>query len=62
MSLISLVVVLIIVGFLLYAVNAWLPMDKKVKQILNVVVIVVLVLWIITALFPEVREWQLMLE
>jgi hypothetical protein len=47
MSLISLVVVLIVVGVLLWLVNAYLPMDAKIKSILNVVVVIAVVLWLL---------------
>ena len=46
MSLISLLVVLVIVGAALYLVNAIIPMDAKIKTILNVVVVVVVLLWL----------------
>lgn len=47
MPLISLVVVLIVVGVLLWAVNAYIPMDQKIKTILNVVVVIAVVLWLL---------------
>jgi hypothetical protein len=47
MSLISLVVVLIVVGVLLWAVNAYIPMDPKIKNILNIVVVIAVVLWLL---------------
>ncbi len=47
MSLISLVIVLIVVGVLLWLVNTMIPMDGKVKQILNAVVIIAVVLWVL---------------
>ena len=49
MSLISLLVTLIVVGVLLWLVNAYIPMDGKIKQILNIVVVVVVVLWLLSA-------------
>jgi hypothetical protein len=49
MSLISLVVVLIVVGVLLWLVNSQIPMDPKIKSILNVVVVIVVVLWLLQA-------------
>jgi hypothetical protein len=50
MSLISLVVTLIVVGILLWLVNSYIPMDGKIKNILNIVVVVFVVLWLIGAL------------
>jgi hypothetical protein len=50
--LISLVVVLIIVGVLLYAVTL-IPMDARIKQLINVVVIVAVVLWLLVRFLPH---------
>lgn len=47
MSLIALVVVLIVVGVLLWLVNAYIPMDAMIKRILNIVVIIAVVLWLL---------------
>ncbi|MBL8782449.1 MAG: hypothetical protein JNL06_16050 [Alphaproteobacteria bacterium] len=47
MPLIQLVIVLIVVGVLLWAVNAFIPMDGKIKQILNVVVVIAVILWLL---------------
>jgi hypothetical protein len=49
MSLISLVVTLIVVGVLLWLVNTYLPMDGKIKKILNIVVVVCVVVWLLFA-------------
>ena len=52
MSLLSVVVVLIVIGVLLYAVNAFIPMEARMKQILNAVVIIATVLWILSLFLP----------
>jgi hypothetical protein len=49
MSLINLVVVLIVVGVLLWAANTYIPMDQKIKTIMNVVVVIAVVLWLLSA-------------
>ena len=49
MSLISLVVTLVVVGVILWLINAYIPMDGKIKQILNIVVVIVVVLWLLSA-------------
>ncbi len=49
MSLIGLVVVLIIVGMVLWLINTYIPMDHKIKSILNVVVVIVVVVWLLQA-------------
>lgn len=48
MSLINLVVTLIVVGVLLWLVNTYLPMDRKIKSILNIVVVIAVILWILS--------------
>jgi hypothetical protein len=47
MSLVGLIVVLVIVGVVLWAINQFIPMDTKVKAIMNVVVVIVLLLWLL---------------
>lgn len=47
MSLISLIVVLVIVGVVLWLINTYLPMDQKIKTILNIVIVIVVVLWLL---------------
>ncbi|MDG3041742.1 Thivi_2564 family membrane protein [Roseicyclus marinus] len=49
MPLINLVVTLIVVGVLLWLVNTYIPMDGKIKSILNVVIVIAVVLWLLTA-------------
>lgn len=50
MSLITLIIVLVVVGFLLWAITTFVPMDPKVKLLLQVVVVIVLLLWVLRAL------------
>ncbi len=47
MPLVNIVVILIVVGVLLWLVNNYIPMDGKIKSILNVVVVVVVVIWLL---------------
>ena len=47
-ALVSVVVSLIIVGLLLWLVNNFLPMDGRIKQILNILVIIAVVLWLLS--------------
>ena len=49
MSLISLVLTLIVVGVLLWLVNTYIPMDAKIKKILNIVVVICVVVWLLYA-------------
>ena len=47
MSLIGLVLTLVVVGVLLWLLNNYVPMDGKIKSIINVVVVIVVVVWIL---------------
>jgi hypothetical protein len=49
MSLISLAVTLIVIGVLLWLVNTYIPMEGKVRKILNVVVVICVVVWLLFA-------------
>ena len=49
MSLLSLIVTLIVIGVLLWLVNTYIPMDGKIKNILNVVVVICVVIWLLYA-------------
>jgi len=49
MSMINLLITLVVVGVLLWLVNAYIPMDGKIKSILNIVVVIAVVLWLLQA-------------
>ncbi|WPL18156.1 hypothetical protein Thiowin_03215 [Thiorhodovibrio winogradskyi] len=48
MPLITLIITLAVVGLILWAVNTYLPMDGKIKQIMNIVVVIVVILWLLS--------------
>ena len=48
MSLIG-VVLTLVVGVLLWLLNNYVPMDAKIKRILNVVVVIVVIIWLLQA-------------
>ena len=47
MSLITIVIVLIVAGVILWLINSYIPMDHKIKRILNIVVVIVVVIWLL---------------
>lgn len=55
MDLISLIIVLIIIGAVLYVVNYAIPMDQKVKTVMNVIVIVAVCIWVLKSLAGSVN-------
>jgi hypothetical protein len=48
MSLLSLLIILIVVGVVLWLINTYIPMDGKIKKILNAVVVVFVILWLLS--------------
>lgn len=48
MSLITIVIVLVVVGFVLWLINNYIPMAGPIKTILNLVVIIVVILWLLS--------------
>ncbi len=49
MTLFNVLLVLIVVGVLLWLVNNYIPMDRKIKNILNIAVVVIVVIWLLKA-------------
>jgi hypothetical protein len=49
MSLIGLVLTLVVVGVLLWLLNTYVPMDAKIKSIINILVVIVVVIWLLQA-------------
>ena len=47
MPLINVVIVLVVVGVALWAINKFIPMAAPIKTILNVVVVIVVCLWLL---------------
>lgn len=41
--------VLVIVGFLLWLINNYIPMAGPIKTILNVVVVIAVIIWVLSA-------------
>jgi hypothetical protein len=49
MPLINVLLVLVVVGVVLWLVNTYIPMDAKIKSILNIVVVIGVVIWLLRA-------------
>jgi len=47
MPILTVIFVIVIVGVLLWACNSYIPLDPKIRTILNVVVPVLLVIWLV---------------
>ena len=64
MSLVTIVITLIVVGVLLWLANTYIPMDGKIKKIINIVVVVVVVLWLLNVfgVMDHVRNVRLSIQ
>lgn len=49
MSLLTIVVVLVVAGVGLWLINNYIPMDGKIKSLLNIVVVIVVIIWLLQA-------------
>jgi hypothetical protein len=47
MSLITVLIILVVAGLLLWLVNTYIPMDHKIKTIFNIVVVIVVIVWLL---------------
>lgn len=47
MPLLTILLVIILSGVLLWAVNTYIPMDHKIKNIFNIVVVIIVVVWLL---------------
>jgi len=48
-SLLEVAIAIVVCGVALMVVNRYVPMDQKIKTILNVVVVIVLIVWLMKA-------------
>ncbi|MEO6691798.1 MAG: Thivi_2564 family membrane protein [Saprospiraceae bacterium] len=47
MPLFNILITIIVAGVILWLINNYIPMDSKIKRILNAVVVIVLVIWLL---------------
>lgn len=55
MDLISLIIVIIIVGVVLWLAETFIPMSPPIKTVLRVVVVLVLILWLLRLFVGPIR-------
>lgn len=60
MPILTILLVLVVVGVLLWLVNTYIPMDGKIKSILNIVVVVLVIIWLLKVfgLFSSIKGLQ----
>ena len=47
MPIIQIIIVLCVIGFLLWLIEAYVPMDAAIKKIIQIVIIFAIVLWLL---------------
>lgn len=47
MPILTILLVLIVVGVILWLVNNYVPMDRKIKSIFNAVVVIIVIIWLL---------------
>lgn len=47
MSIVTVILVIVLVGVVLWALNAYVPMAAPVRTILNIVVVLLLIIWLL---------------
>ena len=47
MSILTVIIVIVVVGFLLWIINRMIPMQSTVRSILNGLVVILLVIWLL---------------
>jgi hypothetical protein len=48
MPLINLIIILVVVGAILWVINAYIPMQSTIKKILNAVVVIGVIVWLLS--------------
>lgn len=49
MSVVSILITLLIIGVLLWFINSYIPMDQKIKGLLNLVILIIVILFLLRA-------------
>ena len=48
MPIINLIIILVVVGVILWVINAYIPMQSTIKKILNAVVVIGVIVWLLS--------------
>lgn len=58
MPILSIIIVLVVVGVVMWLVNQYIPMAASIKNILNIVVTILVIIWLLTVLVPGVASFR----
>jgi len=48
MPIVTVIIILVLIGFAMWLINSFIPMASSIKSILNAVVIIAVILWLLT--------------
>jgi hypothetical protein len=48
MPVLQLIITLVVAGVVLWLINKYIPMDGKIKKILNAVVVIIVIIWLLS--------------
>lgn len=47
MTLINLIIILVLIGVAMWAINTYIPMSAGIKKLLNIAVVVIVIIWLL---------------
>jgi len=58
MSILTIIIVLVVIGVVLWLINSYIPMEAWVKKLLNIIAVIFIVIWLLKAfgLFASLNE------
>lgn len=61
MPILSIMLAIVVIGLILYLINVYVPMESRIKTILNIAVIVFVIVWLLQAfgMLGSLREFRL---
>jgi hypothetical protein len=61
MPVLTIIIILIVVGVLLWLVNTYIPMQSTIKTILNVVIVIIVIIWLLKefGVFESLQTWHM---
>lgn len=47
MHILTIIIIIVIVGVILWLINRYIPMDAVIKRLLNIVIVIFLIIWLL---------------
>lgn len=56
MPILTIILILVVIGFIMWLVNKYIPMDPMIKNVLFVLVFIVVIVWLVQLLAPGIAN------